>query len=126
MTLEQFYDLMLECGITPEEGRDEWLAFFREDHVIWDIAPKGEVIGGVLFKGCTVHIAVKPEWHKRWVTKSMLRAYPYWKPQIDVLAPIRKGNKDSIDLAEHLGLELLEENPTHYVYVKRKSDEHTA
>lgn len=126
LALSQFFDLMLEAGIEPDASKDEWLRVFSEDSELWPILKNGQMVGGVLFKGNTVHIAIKPEWRKRWITKSMLKAYPQWKPLIDVKAPIRKDNADSIALAKRLGFELLEETETHCVYVKRKQDEHSA
>jgi hypothetical protein len=117
--LERFCDIAIESGI-PIQDRDAWMRVHELNSEVWPIQKDGQMIGGVLFFGETVHIAVKPEWKKRWATREMLRAYPTWTPLIDVLAPIAKTNLDSIRLAEHLGLERSRETDTHYIYVKRK------
>lgn len=123
--LEKYLEIAIESGIEIDD-RAAWLRDFSTDSEIWPIQKNGEMVGGVLFKANTVHIAVKPEWQKKWATREMLRAYPSWTPQIDVLAPIRKTNTDSIRLAQHLGFERREETDTHYIFVKRKHDEHPA
>lgn len=114
---------MLESGIEPRQSREEWLAFFSEDSELWPIQKSGEMVGGVLFRSDTVHIVIRPDWHKRWATKEMMRGYKAWAPLIDVRAPIQKGNTDSIRLAERLGFELLEEQFEYLIYVKRKHHE---
>lgn len=124
--LEQYYDIVTRnCGMY-EPNREEWLRWASENAEFWPIIKRGELIGGVLFKGHTVHIAVKPEWQGRWVTKSMLRAYPLWKPQADVVAPIFKTRRQAIELAERLGFERLEETDHYYLYVKRAHHESDA
>lgn len=124
MTLTDYLEIAIESGIEVPD-RDAWLRVFANSE-IWPICRNGEAVGGVLFMANTVHIAIKPEWQKRWATKSMLRAYPTWKPECDVLAPIRKSNTDSIRLAKHLGFELDRSTDTHDIYIKRKQDEHPA
>jgi len=126
MTIDSFYDIMVEAGIQPRQSREDWLKFFSEDSELWPIVKGGEMVGGVLFRSNTVHIAIKPEWQKKWVTPSMMRAYPHWKPLIDVIAPIQKGNEASARLAKRLGFELLEEQAEYLISVKRKHDEHPA
>lgn len=123
--LEKFMEIFMESGHDIPD-RDAWLRVYSENSEVWPIQRCGQMIGGVLFHHHTVHIAIKPEWHKRWATKTMLKAYPSWAPAVDVTAPISKTNTDSIRLAEHLGLEKLSETDTHYIYVKRKTDEHPA
>lgn len=126
MSLSILHEILLESGIDLGMDKHDWLRSIAGRNELWPVMKDGEFVGGVLFIDNTVHIAIKPEWRKRWATKEMLRAYPSWTPQIDVLAPIRKTNTDSIRLAEHLGFEKQEETDTHYIYVKRKHDEHPA
>ena len=126
MSLERLYDIMEQSGVHFDESKFDWVRSIQGRYELWPVMKHGEFIGGVLFIDNTVHIAIKPEWRNRWATKEMFRAYPSWAPSVDVMAPIRKTNTDSIRLAEHLGLEKLSETDTHYIYVKRTQDEHTA
>ena len=127
MSLERLYDIMEQTGIAPEgESKHDWVRSIQGRYELWPVMKCGEFVGGILFIDNTVHIAIKPEWKKRWATREMLRAYPSWTPAIDVLAPIRKSNDDSIRLAKHLGFEMTDETDTHFIYTKRKHDEHPA
>lgn len=121
--LERFYDLMVSCGIEEPLGREAWLKWASENSELWPIVKNGEMVGGVLFKGHTVHIVVRNDWQGRWITKSMLRAYPQWRPTCDVYAPIRKGNTKAVALAERLGFRLQNDAGLYLNYVKRKCDE---
>lgn len=124
MSLERLYDIFLESGSELGQSKHDFVRSIQGRYELWPVMKRGEFVGGVLFVDNTVHIAIKPEWRRRWATREMLKAYPSWTPQIDVLAPIKKDNQDSITLAKHLGFELSEENETHYIFVKRKHDEH--
>ena len=122
--LERFYDLMMACGIHDPIGREGWLRFYSENSELWPVIKQGEMVGGVLFKGHTVHIAIRPDWQKRWITKAMLRGYAHWKPTVDVVAPINKQRPDARRLADRLGLVLRSEDDHYWYYVKEKCDEH--
>ena len=126
MSVERIYDILAESGVEFGQAKHDWVRSIAGRSELWPVMKHGEFVGGVLFIDNTVHIAIKPEWKKRWATKEMLKAYPSWTPQIDVLAPIRKSNTDSIRLAKHLGFEEQDETETHYIFVKRKHDEHPA
>lgn len=126
MSLERLYDILEQSGVPFDEDKADWVRSIQGRYELWPVMKAGEFVGGVLFIDNTVHIAIQPEWRKRWATREMFRAYPSWTPDVDVLAPIRKTNTDSIRLAEHLGLEKQDETDTHYIYVKRKHDEHPA
>lgn len=100
--LEQFYEVMIACGMKVPDY-EVWARHYSENAELWPIEKEGRLIGGILFKGHMIHIAVHPEWHGRWLTKAMLRGYQQWTPECDVLAMIPKENAEAIELARRLG-----------------------
>ena len=120
-TLLDAYDIYLRSGL-PVGPRDEWLEFFR-DAELWPIARDGKYVGMILIHQAPtgqvlIHIGVLPEWQGRWVTKSMLKAYPHWKPQCPVYAMVGKSNRPTENLVRKLGFKYHSDAPEHHVYVK--------
>lgn len=117
MDLNAFYDVMLECGMEPPP-LVAWRAYVGSNSALWPIAKDGEFIGGILFIGHTIHIAVKPEWHGRWVTKSILRAFKEtWQHDVDIHAYPLVGNEEANNLVKRLGFKYKgrENQANHYV-----------
>jgi RimJ/RimL family protein N-acetyltransferase len=119
--LRDFYDVMGECGMARPEW-EAWHAWATDNAELWPLTDKaGKLVGGVFFKGHTVHIAVHPEWQGRWISKSLLKAYREWTHECEIYASPPVDNKAARTLAERLGFEyrgLSDEGPF-AVYVKR-------
>lgn len=101
--MRDFYDVMQACGmnVPPIEA---WLAHYSQNSELWPIMREGKMIGGVLFKGHLVHIAVRPEWHGRWITRDMLRGYRSWIHDVPIVATPPRENAQACALAERLGM----------------------
>lgn len=102
MDMPAFYDLMLECGMRPPP-KDEWLERVSRNSELWPICKEGKFVGGILFVGQTIHIAVLPEWHQRWVTKSILRGFRNWQHDCPIEASPEKSNVIAIEFVKRLG-----------------------
>lgn len=100
--LRQFYDVMLACGMKAPDYA-VWERHYSENAELWPILKDGKLIGGILFKAHLIHIAVHPDWHGRWISKSILRGYQQWAPECDVFAIIPRENVEAIELAKRLG-----------------------
>jgi RimJ/RimL family protein N-acetyltransferase len=125
-TLLDAYDIYLRAGL-PVGARDAWLEFFR-DAELWPIARDGKYIGMILIHQAPtgqvlIHIGVLPEWQGRWVTKSMLKAYPHWKPQCPVYAIVQCHNTKTHILAQRLGFKPYRGAGGHTIYVKEPHHE---
>lgn len=123
-TLLDAYDIYLRTGL-PVGPRDEWLEFFR-DAELWPIARDGKYVGMILIHQAPtgqvlIHIGVLPEWQGRWVTKSMLKAYPHWKPQCPVYALVERTNYSLCRTVRKLDFKLHSEANDYLVYVKEPS-----
>ncbi len=100
--LREFYDVLGDCG-QPRPSWDAFCAHAAVNAELWPLMKGGKMVGGVFFKGHTIHIAVKPEWHGRWLTKRLRRAWDTYTHECDVLASPRTDNKAACALAERLG-----------------------
>lgn len=101
--LRGFYDVMGECGMTRPQW-EAWRAWATDNAVLWPLTDKaGNILGGVFFKGHTVHIAVKPQWQGRWINKTILKAYRQWTHDCEIVATPEVGNTKARTLAERLG-----------------------
>jgi RimJ/RimL family protein N-acetyltransferase len=101
--LRAFYEVMGECGLTRPPW-EAWQAWASDNAELWPITDKaGVLVGGVFFKGQSVHIAVKPEWHGRWISKRLLKAYRQWTHECEIVATPEVGNKAACELAARLG-----------------------
>jgi len=116
--LDAFYDVMLACGMKPPP-RQEWMAYARINADLWPIVREGKFIGGIFFKGHTIHIAVLPEWHRRWVTKSILRAFKEgWQHDVKIYAAPEKSNTEAIAFIRRLGFKYECSEDNQEVYFK--------
>ena len=61
------------------------------------------MVGGILWKGHSVHIAVRPAYHCRWLKKSHLRAWRQFAHPVALFATPAADNTRAVELAERLG-----------------------
>lgn len=116
--LRDFYEVMGECGMTRPPWQT-WHAHATDNAELWPLMDKDrKLIGGVFFKGHTVHIAVKPEWQGRWISKALLKAYRTWTHPIPIFAPIKPDNTKAVQLATRLGFRFSAKEAEHDIYVK--------
>lgn len=118
--LRDFYEVMQACGIAhmPWEA---WQAHASENAELWPITDKeGKLVGGVFFKGQTIHIAVHPDWHGKWISKKLLSAYRQWTHECEIVATPEVNNQPARELASRLGFKFcgLTENGRFAKYVK--------
>lgn len=129
-TLRAFYEIIGATG-APRPSWEVWKEHASDNAELWPIQREGKMIGGVLFKGHTVHIAILPEWHGRWITKAMLRAWRQFDHGVNLYAT---PTSDSARvLAERLGFVLCKDDdpgvgilwrvvsPNHKTYVKERN-----
>lgn len=103
--MREFYDVMVACGmnVPPIEA---WLAHYSLETELWPITDsEGRMFGGILFKNHMVHIAVRPEYHGRWVSPKLLRAYRAWTHDCDIFATPHQDNRRAIEFAKRLGFQ---------------------
>lgn len=116
--LRDFYEVLVRCEQAPPPF-DQWSAFYADNAELWPLTDdQGKLYGGVLFKGQQVHLAVDPDWHGRWISKKLYRAYETWANPGDVTATIPKDNAQAIELARRLGLEHRGSQNGFEIYVK--------
>jgi RimJ/RimL family protein N-acetyltransferase len=102
--LRDFYDVMGACGMARPEW-EAWHAWATDNAELWPLTDRtGKLIGGMFFKGHTVHIAVHPDWQGKWISKTMLRGYKAWTHDCEIHATPEVGNTKARELAERLGL----------------------
>jgi RimJ/RimL family protein N-acetyltransferase len=133
--LRCFYDIMVECGMGPPP-LEQWLELATNNAELWPIMaplPEGAasqpgmppgrlMIGGVIFKGHTVHIAVRPEWRGRWIRPSMLKAWrTRYEHHCDLYATPDASNKAACELAERLGFRRQGSAGQSVIYVKERT-----
>jgi RimJ/RimL family protein N-acetyltransferase len=133
--LRRFYDILGECG-TARPPWEQWREFARENAEVWPIMgnlpagvaqphgmPAGRLmIGGVLFKGHSIHLAVLPEWRGRWIRPSMLKAWrKHYQHDCDLYATPDIDNKAARALAERLGFRLQRTLGQSAIYVKERT-----
>jgi RimJ/RimL family protein N-acetyltransferase len=85
---------------------------------LWPIRVGEVFAGGVFFAGDTIHIAIKPEFHCRWATRRLRRAYDTWTHAVPIRALIKPDNKQSIRLATGLGFKFVADQGLYHLYVK--------
>lgn len=101
--LRDFYDVMGECGLDRPPW-EAWHAWASDNAELWPLTDRNrKLVGGVFFKGQTVHIAVKPEWQGRWVSKTLLKAYRQWTHDCEIVATPPADNRAACELAQRLG-----------------------
>lgn len=121
--LGRFYDICEEAGAPMGLPREQWVAKGHErmlagEAEIWPIGANGEMIGGVLFFGDTIHVAVLPAWQGRWITKALRRAYDTWTHSIPIRAIVKPDNSKVIELATRLGFKFRQDAGQYHIYVK--------
>jgi RimJ/RimL family protein N-acetyltransferase len=101
--LRDFYDVMGACGMARPEW-EAWHAWATDNAELWPLTDKtGKLVGGVFFKGHTVHIAVHPDWQGKWISKTMLKAYREWTHECEIVATPPADNVAACELARRLG-----------------------
>lgn len=119
--LRDFYEILGACGMQRPPW-DVWYAAATDNAELWPIIRGGRMIGGVLFKGHSIHIAVLPEWQGRWVTKSMLRAWrTQYEHECDLYATPDTSNRAACELCERLGFRLQRRLGQSSIYVKERT-----
>lgn len=124
--LRDFYEVMAECGLKPPPW-EQWHAYATDNAELWPITDKDrKLIGGVFFKGHTVHIAIKPQWQGRWISKALLKAYKQWTHECEIVAHPAVGNTAARELAQRLGFKFKEITPNGMfaIYVKEPTPCH--
>lgn len=123
--LRAFYDILARVDRQPDETPDVWCTRMRSAidlrmAELWPISAPDQslMIGGVMFVGHTVHIAVLPEWQGRWATRKLRRAYNTWTHAVPIRAPIRPDNIRAIELATRLGFTFQQEAGMYHIYIK--------
>lgn len=116
--LRTFHDIMAATKQWPppwEVWAPQIRALIAEGKAeLWPIGLGDKMVGGVLFGGNTIHIAVLPEAHGLWVNRRLRRAYDTWTHDVPIVATIKPDNKAAIRLATGLGFVLKEEGPFPY------------
>lgn len=82
------WKIATESGITQDEW-EAWRDYFAAS-TLWPVAKHGELIGVIMLHGMPdgkimLHTIIKPEWHVKWVTKDIIKAFRGWKPGVDVV-----------------------------------------
>jgi len=98
----ELYAIMGECGMDRPPW-EEWAVHARENAEVWPIEADGQMVGGILWKGHSVHIAVRPAYHCRWLKKSHLRAWRQFAHPVALFATPAADNTRAVELAERLG-----------------------
>lgn len=106
--LRDFYEIIGECG-QARPPYEVWREWATDNADFWPIGAGAKLIGGVLFKGHTVHIAVLPQWQKRWIKPSHLRAWRQFPHTVDLYATPLASNVAACRMAEALGFRLATE-----------------
>jgi GNAT superfamily N-acetyltransferase len=121
--LRRFHEILLRAGLAPPPW-EAWSAYAAENAELWPIMRGPLMIGGVFFKGQTVHIAVLPEWHGRWVSKTMRRGYDCWTHECAIETCIKPDNRAAVVLARRLGFHFTGRNQgPHHIYRKEPNHE---
>lgn len=124
--LRTFYDIMAVTRPGQLLPWEQWEAIVRPAiaegrSALWPLSAPSQplMIGGVMFAGDTIHIAVLPDWHSRWATRAMLRAWrDTYTHSIALRAPIEPNNRKAIALAKRLGFKFCENQGLYDLYVK--------
>lgn len=121
--LRAFYDVMVSCGLTVPPW-EAWKAHASENAELWPIIKGGELVGGIFFKGQTIHIAVRPDWQGRWITPTILRAFRQWQHECEIVATPPQDNKAACALAERVGFKFRAPHRQFRVYAKEPTTCH--
>lgn len=116
--LRQFFDIMVATDQCQPEYWPLWRAQARENADLWPIMRGGKMIGGVFFKGHIVHIAIHPDWHRRWATPGLMRAYATWTHDVEIVTHPLTSNTAACQLAERLGFVKRGQHKQFTIYVK--------
>jgi len=123
--LARFHAMTLASGRElPPLG--EWMRMLAGNFELWPIQRGGEMVGGALFFGQTVHLVITPEWQGRWITPAMRRAYDTWTHPGEVYADIAPDNYVAQRLAKRLGFKFQAPHKTFNRYVKEPANEQAA
>lgn len=116
--LREFYDIIGKCGM-DRPPYEAWLKRATENAQVWPVMAEGKMVGGVLWKGHTAHVAVLPEWRGRWLRPSHLRAWLSWDHPTDIYA--KPTTEEARRLAEKLGFVPIDEEGEPCTHVKRSA-----
>lgn len=113
----RFHAIMEEAGMAPPPY-DVWRALAGDNSDLWPIPWQGEMIGGLLIVGQTLHMAVLPAWHGCWATRTMWRAWMAWRKEcpVDLFCSPPVDNTAARALAERLGFEFQSVENGHAIY----------
>lgn len=103
--LRSFYDVMLAAKMAPPPW-EMWRAALGQNFELWPMTDQrrgGQLFGGVLFVGQTIHIAIHPDYHGRWLSKHLLKAYRTWTHPCEIVATPPHDNRAARLLALKLG-----------------------
>ncbi len=121
--LRAFYEVMGACGLARPPW-EAWLAHATENAELWPLLDHTQtpprLFGGVLFKGHTVHIAIHPDYQRRWISKRLFRAYEQWEHDCEIIAHPPVENVAARNLAHRLGFKYRgdTDNGLFAIYVK--------
>lgn len=123
--LRSCYDILADAGMSRPPYQ-EWRNHALDNAEVWPIRVHNgdtmEMVGFVLFKGQSVHIAVKREWHGRWIRPSMLKAWrKHYQHDCDLYATPDTENRAACELAERLGFRLQKTLGKSSIYVKERT-----
>ncbi len=118
--LRAFHDVMVAAKMAPPPW-ETWRAALGENFELWPMTDQtqgGKLIGGVLFVGQTIHIAIHPDYHGRWISRRLLAAYRTWTHECEIVATPPHSNRRARLLALKLGFKKKRRQGQFTIYVK--------
>jgi GNAT superfamily N-acetyltransferase len=99
-------ELALKVGYVSTDWAN-WPAWEVYDDALteWEvrlIVRDGMAIGAVYTKGAEIHVSIRPEWRKRWITRGLLREII---PRPVAITRVRSGHEYMFGILERLGFE---------------------